>query len=198
MDKTKLGSTGLELPPLRTLDDFLFDSARFQLPNLKNIDKWGNRVVNNLLYYQTNYFFMSVIIFLVVGFIHPGQMFVGMIAMAVALVVFAYFSTEGRTVHNFKRQYPAAGPILILCGSGFVTYTLGSLLVFLLGILLPFCVTFIHSSLRLRHLKNKVVNKIESLGVKRSPMGVLLEYLDDVTCMNLRPQTNIMFKMPSN
>ncbi|KMQ93851.1 pra1 family protein 3 [Lasius niger] len=67
MDKTKLVSNDLELPPLRSLDDFLLESARFQLPNLKDLEKWGNRVVNNLLYYQTNYLFMSVIIFLIVG-----------------------------------------------------------------------------------------------------------------------------------
>lgn len=67
MDKTKLVSNDLELPPLRSLDDFLLESARFQLPNLKDLEKWGNRVVNNLLYYQTNYLFTSVVIFLVVG-----------------------------------------------------------------------------------------------------------------------------------
>jgi len=67
MDKTKLSSNDLELPPLRSLDDFLLESARFQIPNIKDLEKWGNRVVNNLLYYQTNYLFMSVVIFLIVG-----------------------------------------------------------------------------------------------------------------------------------
>lgn len=67
MDKTKLVSNDLELPPLRSLDDFLLESARFQIPNVKDLEKWGNRVVNNLLYYQTNYLFMSVVIFLIVG-----------------------------------------------------------------------------------------------------------------------------------
>jgi len=69
MDKTKLVSNDLELPPLRSLDDFLLESARFQLPNLKDLEKWGNRVVNNLLYYQTNYLFTSIVIFLIVGWV---------------------------------------------------------------------------------------------------------------------------------
>ncbi|TMW47978.1 hypothetical protein DOY81_006943 [Sarcophaga bullata] len=30
----------LELPPLRSLNDFILGSARFQLPNLKDYDKW--------------------------------------------------------------------------------------------------------------------------------------------------------------
>lgn len=57
----------LEISPLRTLDDFLLESARFQIPNLKDLDKWGNRVLNNLLYYQTNYFLLASVIFLIVG-----------------------------------------------------------------------------------------------------------------------------------
>lgn len=67
MDKTKLVSNDLELPPLRSLDDFLLGSARFQIPNLKDMEKWNNRVINNLLYYQTNYLFLSIVIFLIVG-----------------------------------------------------------------------------------------------------------------------------------
>jgi hypothetical protein len=54
----------VEVSPLRSLDDFLLD-ARFQLSN--NVEKWGNRVINNLLYYQTNYFLLSVVIFILVG-----------------------------------------------------------------------------------------------------------------------------------
>lgn len=46
------------LPPLRSLDDFVLGSARFQMPNIQDLDKWGNRVTKNFLYYQTNYFVM--------------------------------------------------------------------------------------------------------------------------------------------
>ncbi|XP_015120932.1 PRA1 family protein 3 isoform X2 [Diachasma alloeum] len=194
MDKMKVSSSGLELPPLRSLDDFVLESARFQIPNFRDLDKWNNRVVQNLLYYQTNYFFMAIIIFLIVGLIHPGKMLLGMVAMAVVLVIFAYMSTEGRAVHIFKKKNPMAGLIVIIFGTAFVAYTLGSLLVFLVGILLPFCVTFIHASLRLRSIKNKVVNKIEGIGLKRTPMGVFLEQLDDVSGIKLRAQPSYTLK----
>ncbi|XP_035742743.1 PRA1 family protein 3-like [Vespa mandarinia] len=177
MDKTKTDSN-FELPPLRRLDDFLLEYARFQIPNFKDLDKWGNRVVNNLLYYQTNYLFMFVIIFLVVGLIHPVKMLVGMLAMAVILGGFAYVSTEGRLIHQFKQQYPGVGILGIILAACFATYTLGSLLVFLLGILLPFAVIFVHASLRLRNIKNKLANKIEGIGLARTPMGIFLEHLD--------------------
>ena len=58
---------GVELAPLRPFDDFLLQSARFQIPNVKEPDRWANRVVSNLLYYQTNYFLAALIIFLLVG-----------------------------------------------------------------------------------------------------------------------------------
>ena len=57
----------LELAPLRSLDDFLSNSARFQIPNYREPERWTNRVVQNLLYYQTNYFVSAVLIFTLVG-----------------------------------------------------------------------------------------------------------------------------------
>lgn len=38
-------------------------------------------------------------------------------------------------------------------------------------------VIFLHASMRLRNLKNKLTNKVESLGLKRTPMGIILEAL---------------------
>ena len=37
--------------------------CRFEVPDISQPDKWGNRVVNNLLYYQTNYFISALLIF---------------------------------------------------------------------------------------------------------------------------------------
>ncbi|XP_012278154.1 PRA1 family protein 3 [Orussus abietinus] len=174
MDKV---TNDLEIPPRRDWNDFFLDSARFQIPNLKDLNKWNNRVVQNLIYYQTNYFYILFGTFFITGLLHPVKMLVGTVTMIVIIVIFAYVSTEGRAVHNFKKQYPAAGLIFILLGSCFVMYTLGSLLVFLFGILMSLAVIFLHASLRLRHIKNKLVNKIEGSGLRRTPMGVLLEEL---------------------
>lgn len=60
----------VEFAPLRTLTDFMLESARFQLPNLKDPERWMNRVNANLLYYQTNYFVMALLIFVIVGQVH--------------------------------------------------------------------------------------------------------------------------------
>ena len=57
----------VELAPLRPIADFLLDAARFQLPQFNDNDKWTNRVLNNLLYYQSNYFLSALLIFLLIG-----------------------------------------------------------------------------------------------------------------------------------
>lgn len=67
LEKMSKSSDEFEIAPLRTLDDFFLESARFQIPNIKDFEKWGNRVTSNLLYYQSNYFLTSLIIFIIVG-----------------------------------------------------------------------------------------------------------------------------------
>lgn len=39
-------------------------------------------------------------------------------------------------------------------------------------------VILIHASLRLRSMKNKLENKIEVVGLKKTPMGVIMDLLD--------------------
>ncbi|KAL0600825.1 PRA1 family protein 3 [Plecturocebus cupreus] len=41
-----------------------------------------------------------------------------------------------------------------------------------------FPMMFIHASLRLRNLKNKLENKMEGIGLKRTPMGIVLDALE--------------------
>lgn len=57
----------VELTPLRSWDDFFPGSERFAKPDMKDMARWNNRVVSNLLYYQTNYLVLAIVVFLVVG-----------------------------------------------------------------------------------------------------------------------------------
>ncbi|CAG9831458.1 unnamed protein product [Diabrotica balteata] len=171
----KQASSDFEIAPLRSLDDFLLEAARFQIPNVKDLEKWGNRVTQNLLYYQTNYFLMSILIFIIVGVIHPIKMACGLLATAVLFMIFLYVTNEKVTAAQFKRKHPIISIIIVFAGAYFIAYMLQSLLVFLLGVLLPVAAIFVHSSLRLRNLKNKIVNKVENLGLRTTPMGFFLE-----------------------
>lgn len=94
-------SNEIELSPLRSLDDFLLSSARFQLPNYRDLEKWGNRVVQNLLYYQTNYFLMAIVMILTVTVLHPVQMACGGISILIMYGLFYYLVNTTRFVYIF-------------------------------------------------------------------------------------------------
>ncbi|KAK2711026.1 hypothetical protein QYM36_012258 [Artemia franciscana] len=128
---------GIEFSPLRSLNDFLLESGRFQVPNLKDFEKWGKMVVQNLLYYQTNYFILGLVIFTIVGVIHPTQMFVGLISFALVVAGFSHASDAHSQITSFKQSHPLICLAIFLAVLYLLFQFVGSLLVFLLGILLP-------------------------------------------------------------
>ncbi|ALC39986.1 Jwa [Drosophila busckii] len=181
----------LQLPPLRTLDDFVLGSARFQLPNLKDFDKWGNRVVKNLLYYQTNYFLVFLAVYVLMIVINPTKIISGLIVQALIIaVIWQFFSSKSKK--NFiasrltggnavlsaqseqQKWYILAGALL----AGYLfLHMISAVLLTAFTLLLPISMTFIHASLRLRNIKNKLANTIESFGPS-TPMGALLDALN--------------------
>ncbi|TKS92345.1 PRA1 family protein 2 [Collichthys lucidus] len=124
-------------PPLRSLDDFLLSSARFALPDVRDLDRWNNRIINNLLYYQSNYLLSALCFLLMVGYCEPFQLFVGATVVTLLFLGFVW-AAENQA---------------------------------------PIRLVLIHASVRLRSLKNKLENRLESIGLKRTPMGLLLEAL---------------------
>lgn len=79
-----------KLPPLRSLDDFLLSSARFQVPNFQDLEKWGNRVTKNLLYYQTNYVVLTVLLYILFALMNPTKTIAGVGVIAAICYVFTY------------------------------------------------------------------------------------------------------------
>ena len=50
-----------------------------KVPDTSNLERCANRITSNLLYYQTNYLLSAAIIFTLVAYIHPQDMFLGML-----------------------------------------------------------------------------------------------------------------------
>ncbi|XP_075166016.1 PRA1 family protein Jwa [Haematobia irritans] len=174
----------LELPPLRSLDDFVLGSARFQIPNIKDFDKWGNRVVKNLLYYQTNYFLLFLAIYGLMMIINPVKIICGLTVQAMIIAILLHFFSGGNRTRFLRIKVPSGGSDAqkwyILGGALLVGYLLlhwfDAILLSCFTLLLPFSLTFIHSSLRLRNLKNKVANTVASVNIGPStPMGAFLD-----------------------
>lgn len=167
----------MQPPPLRSLDDFLLSSARFAVPDVRDLDRWNNRIINNLLYYQSNYILSASVLLLLVGYYQPFQMLVGAIVVTLVFLGFVWAAENQAPIRRFRRNHPAAAVLAILLGSYLFLTVLGGVAVFLFGIAFPILMVLVHASTRLRSLKNKLENKLESIGLKRTPMGLLLEAL---------------------
>lgn len=167
----------VELTPLRSWDDFYPGPERFAKPDVRDLARWNNRVVSNLLYYQTNYLVLAVAVFLIVGFMNPMGMFTAMAVVSSVFLGSVWAGDNRAVINSFKRQNPTAFVAMVMVASYLLVSLLGSVMVFMSAITLPLILIFAHSSLRLRNMKNKLENKIECAGLKRSPMGLLLEAL---------------------
>ncbi|CAG9808012.1 unnamed protein product [Chironomus riparius] len=174
-----------QFAPLRTLDDFLLESARFQLPNFGDFEKWGNRVVKNLLYYQTNYFVLGCMELIIIGLFQPVKIALGM--ASIFAVIYALLMIYGPNQNPSVQQLQSVNKYAVfglLLGITYIfLYMFDAVLLVLFAVLLPISSVFIHSSLRLRNLKNKLTSTVESIGIKHSPMGQFLE------AMGLMPDT---------
>ncbi|KAM9813578.1 ADP-ribosylation factor-like 6 interacting protein 5a [Neosynchiropus ocellatus] len=168
----------VEITPLRTWDDFFPGSERFGKPDVKDLAKWSNRVISNLLYYQTNYLAVAILLFLVVGFTNPLGMFTALAGVSGVIWGSVWISENRNALSDFKRKNPTAFVIVVVVASYVFISLLGCVTVFITAITLPLTLIFLHASLRLRNMKNKLENKMECAGLKRSPMGMLLEALD--------------------
>ncbi|KHJ89104.1 hypothetical protein OESDEN_11084 [Oesophagostomum dentatum] len=82
---------GVELPPFRNVNDFLLGKARFELPPYNDLPRWNNRIVSNLLYYQTNYFLIFASLVILQSFFNSQDLALGLSAIVVvaAVVIFA-------------------------------------------------------------------------------------------------------------
>ena len=81
-----------KVAPFRSFDDFLIGGARFGPPDFKNQEKWTNRVAQNLLYYQSNYFvlaaiFPTICLLVIISYL---QVFLNIFYVAI-LITFMYY-----------------------------------------------------------------------------------------------------------
>ncbi|CAB1329939.1 unnamed protein product [Coregonus sp. 'balchen'] len=159
----------VQRPPIRTLDDFVLGSARFAVPDIRHLERWNNRIINNLLYYQSNYF---------LSFFRTFHLFLGATVVTLIFMGFVWAAENQAPIRQLRRNHPSLALGAILGASYLFLTVLGGVSVFLFGIAFPIlCMILIHASVRLRSLNNKFENKLESIGLKRTPMGLLLESL---------------------
>jgi len=155
----------VEVAPFRTIADFVTD-ATFTSPAVSESGRWYNRVKQNLLYYQTNYFVIFILIIVFYSAVNMARYLTGMFIITLILGALTLKTRYG--------LMPAAG-IGLLAGlmghTPAVMYTVCS-------IFIPILLSFIHASLRTRNMKNKMNSAVETLRVVPTPMAHILECLE--------------------
>ncbi|XP_062397965.1 PRA1 family protein 3-like [Sardina pilchardus] len=169
---------GMEVAPFRPWDDFFPGIDRFAKPDFGDLAKWNNRIISNLLYYQTNYLVVAIVVALIVGFLNPMGMFLGGGVVTLVFMGSVWAGENQAVIKSFKKKNPMLFVIAVMAVSYFVLSLCGGVLVFIFGITFPLLLILIHASLRLRNMKNRLENKMEVVGMKRTPMGLILDLLD--------------------
>jgi len=165
-------------PPLRTLDDFIVGGARFGPPDFANQDKWSNRVLQNLMYYQSNYFIMIGLVVMCCFYLQPLVMMYGFLVFCAAIAYLQFaFQNWYNEITKLRKDNPTGYLALVLFHFAAAFYATSKMAMFLLSVLLPVLLILIHSSFRMRNFNNKIQNKVEAIGLKKSLMGHLLEKL---------------------
>jgi len=166
----RMSQSDLEVAPLRNL--VIFGDTRFEMPDTKDPGRWTNRVVNNLLYYQTNYFLSALVIFFLISSINPGKMLMGMITIGIVCGALYFFA---QSQGSERAEYKGLVLVATIC---LVLFQFTCILFFLSSVVFPLKLILLHASLRCRNTKSKVSNVAETFGLKkRTPMGFLLNEL---------------------
>ncbi|XP_011802549.1 PREDICTED: PRA1 family protein 3 isoform X2 [Mandrillus leucophaeus] len=113
-----------------------------------------------------------------VGFLSPFNMILGGIVVVLVFTGFVWAAHNKDALRRLKKRYPTTFVMVVMLASYFLISMFGGVMVFVFGITFPLLLMFIHASLRLRNLKNKLENKMEGIGLKRTPMGIVLDALE--------------------
>jgi len=159
------------MPPLRSLEDFILGSSRFQIPKSDKPKKWLKRVLRNLIYYQSNYCLAALLLFALATFIQPLTMFQGMAATALDVgavsLIPNYFTSPA------DKKMAAIISFLVITSIWF-----SKIAVVFIELFLTIAAILVHAYLRKRNLDNKIANNMEKFGLrKKTLVGMLFDVL---------------------
>lgn len=68
-----------------------------QIPPFRDLAKWNNRMLSNLLYYQTNYFAFMLLIILICASVQLRDIFIGLVAIISVVTVLIFSLSSNPT-----------------------------------------------------------------------------------------------------
>lgn len=152
------------------------------------MEKWNNRIVQNLLYYQTNYLYASLAIIALFLLWNPSQTLT--IFSLLALIVGAYvvlFAVPSQRITvapqliDLNRAIPPQSRHQVFAGtlaiSALALFFMGAIMNAALLVLVPIFLSLVHASLRMRNINNKMSNLLYQRA-RQTPMGCILQSID--------------------
>lgn len=128
-------------------------------------------MVQNFLYYQTNYFVITAVVYALFIFINPQKTMLGLAVLgALIWIVWQYTPNLPNRQENDKKLGMICG-VIATCFVGLVAFS--AVAYVLLMLLLPIVFAFGHASFRLRNIKNRVANLAIFDGLNKTPMYFL-------------------------
>jgi hypothetical protein len=167
-------SEDIQFAPFRPLDEFILDKARFDKPSFNDLKKWNNRILTNLLYFQTNYFVIGLILVLFISFFHAKAVVIGFSAVALVGGVVAFALSKRENLVQLRGQHPYVLLVLIVIVGYYFISVLPSVITLLYMSAAPLIITFVHASVRLRNISAKVNQKAEQLQMRNTVMSQIL------------------------
>ncbi|EJW81484.1 PRA1 family protein [Wuchereria bancrofti] len=165
----------VQVPPLRNFREFFGDRSKFEIPPFCDLAKWNNRMLSNLLYYQTNYFaFMSLII-LICASIHLRDVLIGFVAIISVAAVLIFSLSSDPTFVQARHDHTFITLGAMLLSFYFFVYAIVPVVTVLFTFSLPLLLVLVHASIRLRGFKVKFNHQFERIGLKHTVMACLLE-----------------------
>ncbi|KAK5983015.1 hypothetical protein GCK32_007857 [Trichostrongylus colubriformis] len=153
----------------------LMDKLNPSLPPYNDLPRWNNRIISNLLYYQTNYFALFAVLFVLQSFFNSQDFALGLSAVVVVAAVIGFAISDNPTFYQTRRDHPliTLGAIILSCY--YFIQVLPSVLTVLFSVLLPLFIILCHASVRLRNFMSKVTQTAEKFGLQTTVMGRLLD-----------------------
>ncbi|CAF0802240.1 unnamed protein product [Didymodactylos carnosus] len=170
-------SQSIRLAPLRSMKEFVGGNNWTIPSDLQHLNVLQKQVLQNLVYYQTNYLAFLVSVFILVALYKPAAIVFGLFVTLVVLGAFVYLSKHGGALNAIKRNRPLVMLAGILVLSFFIIKFFGTIFAFLFGIVLPIAGIIAHAAMRGATFQNKIANKVESLGLQGTPVGWVLHCL---------------------
>lgn len=167
---------GWQVPPFRSLDEFILERARFEVPPLHDLRRWNNRILSNLLYYQTNYFAMTIVILFLMCIVQAEDACVGLSAIAMVVGAAVFFFSPNQTLAEVRQKHRLVALAAALLSIGFFVYVISSVAKVTVTLLVAILLVFCHASVRLRNLKSKINYQVERIGLKNTAMARLFEF----------------------